>query len=339
MKFDIQFDVIRKAIIIMLSDPEFEPILAIMGKNTYPIIIDYALHFEEMFYKHEVGNTIEFFNKMKNKEIHRKNYTFSLNSEIKDIYYKFIDNFLEVYNKKSTSNKLSFPERKTILHNTIYKIQEQMKMLKEGMIENIHYNEDILNKIYKKHLIVLSNIENKLIKSDLPVHEDTKKNSNSVSTFLSYIKKANMSYIITFSEQETIYPLLYDFFLHLFLIDTRLSINSNSYIDRKDIFKQLKKVRENLAHPPEDSKYMNIEYLKVSELLTYIKPEELEHYLLYHYAQILKCDYKFVLSVFKQLKYNVTDHHKFIYPYKDFSFVPVVSTQDFRHLSLYVNLN
>jgi len=79
-----------------------------------------------------------------------------------------------------------------------------------------------------------------------------------------------MTYIITFSEQETIYPLLYDFFLHLFLIDTRLAINSNSYIDRKDIFNQLKKVRENLSHPPEDSKYMNIEYLKVSELLTHI---------------------------------------------------------------------
>jgi len=41
----------------------------------------------------------------------------------------------------------------------------------------------------------------------------------------------------------------------------------------------------------------------------------------------------------KQFKHNATDHHKHEYVYKDFSFVPVVAIQDFRHLSLYVQLD
>ena len=88
---------------------------------------------------------------------------------------------------------------------------------------------------------------------------------------------------------------------------------------------------------------MNIEYLKVAELLAYIEPEELHQYLLYHYSKILNCKYSHILSVFKQFRHAVTEHHRHEYrheyEYKDFSFVPVIAPQDFRHLSLYVQLD
>jgi len=334
----MKFDVIRKAIIVMLSDQEAESMIRTKNKSVIPTIVDYALHFEKLFYENEVDNMVDFFNKMYHGKIFRQNYFSSLDNEIKKNYSDFIDYFIERY-KKTTSEELSFSERKIILQSTLNTLKEQLQILKEGMIGNLNYNETTMDDIYRNNIEMISNIEHKLRQSNISVHNDSKRNSNSVSTFLGYIKKANMHYIITLSDGKIIYPFLYDLLLHLFLIDTRLAINSSSYLDRKAIHKHLKKVRENFFYSHDDSRYMDIEYLKVSELLTYIEPKDLKQFLLYHYSSVVKCEYSHILSVFKQLKYDVTDHHKYTYTYKDFSFVENVAPQDMRYLSLYVNLN
>lgn len=343
MKDNMKTDVIRIAISTMITDPKIDQKILIHNKHEQLRIIDFALHFEEMFYKHEVGNLVEFFEKMHNEEIHHIHYSQTLPTDTQNMYFRLIDKLLEVYNQKASDEKDLFPKRKTILQCTLNELKQLFKSLKDGMIENINYNEAILNKTYNDYLKIIANLEEKLNKSNKPVPEGFKRDSNSASTFLAYIKKAKMNYKLHLSDTKVVYPFVHDLLLYSFLIDARLNENSKSYIDRKDIFSTLKQVRKNLSYPSQDKRYIHIEYLKIAELLAHIEPEELHQYLLYHYSKILNCKYSHILSVFKQFKHAVTEHHRYEYrheyEYKDFSFVPVVAPQDFRFLSLYVQLD
>ncbi|RLA73129.1 MAG: hypothetical protein DRG78_22950, partial [Epsilonproteobacteria bacterium] len=235
-----------------------------------------------------------------------------------------IDNFIEKYIKKERSEKLDYKEKKIILKTTLDEVKKTIIIQANSMVENISYNKIISDKIYKNYLNIIDNIQKKLLIRQ------------AVTTLLDYIAKAKMDYVLKLDDNKIIYPFIYDLLLYTFLIEIRLSDESQLYVDRKDIFKTLKKVRNNLAYSPEDKRYANIEYLKLAEILTEVEPNELQNYLLYHYSKILDSDYSCILSIFKQLRHGTTDHHRHEYKYKDFSFVTNVALQDFRHYSLYV---
>jgi hypothetical protein len=316
-------DVVYKAIIVMVTDPDIDQNL-FKAEEAQVLVIDYALHFSEMFYRNEVGNLIEYFEKMHNKEIHRK--FFILDTEIKNTYIGFIHSIIDTYSKKITDQVplLPFKERKNILQNTLNGLKTQFAFLLEGMVKNLNYDEEILKKIYDEHLKIIKNIEERLT------------NSGSGSTLLQFIRKAKMNYILDINDKFMVYPFVYDLLLHSFLIDTRLNQKTKSYTENKDIFNTLEQIRKDSNCSPEDQRYINIEYLKIAQILAYIDPDDLKQFLLFHYSKVLNSDYQNVLSVFKQFRHMVTDHHKYEYPYKDFSFIPIVASQDFRHLSLRV---
>lgn len=322
MEYNVKSEVVKQAIIVMITDPEVDNSIYMNSDTNKSVVIDYALHFSEMFYKNEVGNMVEFFDKMYNKEISRKYY--SLSESKKKDHYTFIDNFIKTYSKKETSDNLSFEEKKIILQETICKLKNHFEILKNTMVENLFYDKNELDKIYKNYLQIIENIEAKFFES------------RNISTLLNYIKKAKMNYVLKLNEKNTIYPFVYDMLLISFLIEIRLVNKSKSYVDTQDLFRTLKQVRKNASHPAEDKRYMDIEYLKLAEILIQVKPNELQNYLLYHYSEILNSDYNNILSVFKQLRHKVTDHHKHEYKYKDFSFVTNVASKDFRYYSLYI---
>lgn len=322
MEYNIKSAVIKQAIMVMITDPDVDNSIYKNSDTDKLVVIDYALHFSEMFYKNEVANMVDFFDKMYHKKIFRKNYF--LTSDEKKDFFTFIDNFIDTYNKKETSDGFSFEEKKIILCNTINELKRHFEILGDFRVEKLNYNKKNTDKLHNKYLKIIENIETRMYK-----HK-----AQSITTLLSYIKKAKMDYILRLDEKTVIYPILYDLLLISFEIEARLE--EKSYVDGQSIFDTFHRVRNNIYNLPEDKRYADIEYLKISELLTQIEAKELQQFLIYHYSKILNSRYNDVLSVFKQLRHAVTDHNKHEYKYKDFSYVTKIAAQDLRLKSLYV---
>ena len=256
MNDNIQNSIIESVFFFMLLDPQID---SKPNLHTQKIIIDYALHFEQLFRKNEINNMTEYFYRIHNKQIKRMDFWNKLNQEEQTFYRNRLQLISMRIVEPEKDQNLKFIEKKEVLKKTLEEVESNAKSLYDSMSTYQKFDPNALRKVHKTFLSNLQNIWHKLEQSELP---KKLRRPQALTTFMSFLKQANMNYILNLGGM-TIYPFLHDLLLSQFLADTRIQANNVSYTDQDFFFTIKDKTRDYKYHPIDDAEYMDLEYLKL----------------------------------------------------------------------------
>lgn len=226
---------------------------------------------------------------------------FMLEDANKNIIYKQIDSFLNIYLNKKTDVDLEGDEQKEALLKTLEYAKEEINNIFEYSVYNTNEN---CNKLYKKNVDFFKKSEERIT------------NSSKLSKFKIALEKAKMNYIMEY-KGNNIYPFIFD----LIVMRFSLIMMSVAYEEElKSVQLMIQKINKHeykFIDKSRDEQYIHQDFKQIVEVLPK-DYEDMTILLIKHYSEILEVEYDYVATVLRQLHFDTASKNKGEYKLPEF---------------------